>query len=113
MDDPRDRRIAELEAENAELRRRLTQLEHQLQTILQRRKRTTSKRPARQGTPADRRLKEHRRHPGTFRPEPPPDATFIEHDVHPAAAAAETVARGCSHVGEAWCHLVLCLTRRS
>lgn len=43
MDDPRDRRIAELEAENAELRRRIAQLEHQLQTILQRRKRTTTK----------------------------------------------------------------------
>lgn len=90
MDDPRDRRIAELEAENAELRRRIAQLEHQLQTILQRRKRTTTKRPPRQGTPADRRLKEHRRHPGAFRPEPPPDTAFIEHDVHPAA---------CQHCG--------------
>ena len=36
----------------------------------------------------------------------------VGHDVHPAAAAAETVARGCSHVGEAWCHLVFCLSRR-
>lgn len=49
-----------------------------------------SKRPPRQGTPADRRLKEHRRHPGAFRPEPPPDTAFIEHDVHPAA---------CQHCG--------------
>lgn len=90
MDDPRDRRIAELEAENAELRRRLAQLEHQLQTILQRRKRTQAKRPRRVGTPADRRLKEHRQHPGAFRPEPPPDTACIEHDVHPAA---------CQHCG--------------
>ena len=36
----------------------------------------------------------------------------VGHDVHPAAAAAETVARGCSHVGEAWCHLVFCPSRR-
>jgi hypothetical protein len=90
MDDLRDRRIAELEAENAELRRRIAQLEHQLQTIVQRRKRRTAKRPPRQGTPADRRLKEHRRHPGVFRPEPPPETTFVEHDVHPAA---------CQHCG--------------
>ncbi len=83
MDDPRDRRIAELEAENAELRRRLTQLEHQLQTILQRRKRRTGGGRPRQGTPADRRRKEHRKHPGFFRPEPPPGTTFIEHEVRP------------------------------
>jgi len=92
MDDPRDRRIAELEAknaeleaENAELRRRIAQLEQQVQTFLQRRKRTTAKRAVRQGTPADRRLQKHRRHPGAFRPEPPPETTFIEHDVHPPA----------------------------
>ncbi len=90
MDDPRDRRIAELEAENAELRRRIAQLEHQLQTILQRRKRRTAQGKARQGTPDDRRRKEHRQHPGVFRPEPPPDARFVEHEVHP---------RQCSHCG--------------
>jgi hypothetical protein len=83
MDDPRDQRIAELEAENAELRKRIAQLEHQLQTILQRRKRRSAKASPRQGTPADRRRKEHRKHPGVFRPDPPPGTTFIEHDVHP------------------------------
>jgi transposase len=90
MADARDRRIAELEAENAELRQRvvelereLAQLRHQLQTILQRRKRTTDKPAPRQGTPADRRRKEHRKHPGVFRPDPPPETTFIKHDVQP------------------------------
>lgn len=83
MDDPRDRRIAELEAENAELRRRVEQLEQQLQRVLQRRKRRTGGGSPRQGTPADRRRKEHRQHPGVFRPEPPPGTVFIEHDVHP------------------------------
>jgi transposase len=90
MDDPRDQRIAELEAENAELRKRIAQLEHQLQTVLQRRKRRTQKRPPRQGTPQDRRRAEHRQHPGVFRPEPPPDTPFIEHDVHP---------QQCTHCG--------------
>jgi Transposase IS66 family/zinc-finger binding domain of transposase IS66 len=92
MDDPRNQRIAELEAENAELRRRIAQLEHQVQTFLQRRKRPKSQRQRRQGTPDDRRRKEHRKHPGVFRPEPPPDTQFIEHDVHPAQ---------CTHCGSA------------
>jgi transposase len=92
MDDPRDQRITELEAENAELRGRIAQLEHQLQSFLQRRKRRTNQRPPRQGTPQDRRLVEHRKHPGAFRPEPPPDAEFINHDVHP---------QQCSHCGSA------------
>jgi transposase len=83
MDDPRDQRIAELEAENAELRKRIALLEHQVQQFLQRRKRRTQRGSPRQGTPDDRRLKAHRKHPGSFRPEPPPDTTFIEHDVHP------------------------------
>jgi hypothetical protein len=83
MDDPRDQRIAELEAENAELRKRIAQLEHQVQTFLQRRKRSKNQRKPRQGTPDDRRRQEHRKHPGAFRPEPPPGAQFIEHDVHP------------------------------
>jgi transposase len=87
MDDPRDRRIAELEAENAELRRRIAQLEHQVQTFLQRRKRAKKKTEPRAGTPDDRRRKEHRKHPGVFRPEPPPDTAFIEHDVHPQQCA--------------------------
>jgi hypothetical protein len=90
MDDPRDRRIAELEAENAELRRRIAQLEHQVQTFLQRRKRTTAKRPPRQGTPADRRRREHRRHAGVFRPDPPAGTKFVEHEVHP---------QSCRHCG--------------
>jgi hypothetical protein len=90
MDDPRDRRIAELEAENAELRRRIAQLEHQVQRFLQRRKRRSGGGPPRQGTPNDRRIKKLRKHPGCFRPEPPPGTTFIEHDVHP---------KQCSHCG--------------
>jgi len=92
MDDPRDLRIAELEAENAELRKRIAQLEHQIQTFLQRGKRPKAKRPPRQGTPDDRRRQEHRKHPGAFRPEPPPGTQFIEHDVHPPQ---------CTHCGSA------------
>jgi transposase len=90
MDDPRDQRIAELEAENAELRKRIAQLEHQVQQFLQRRKRTSKRGAPCQGTPNDRRRKEHRKHPGCFRPEPPPDTNFIEHDVHP---------KQCTHCG--------------
>jgi hypothetical protein len=85
-------RIAELEAENAELRRRLAQVEQQLQRILQRRKRSTVQRPPKAGTPADRRRAAHRQHPGVLRPEPPPGTTFIEHEVHP---------RQCPHCGSA------------
>jgi hypothetical protein len=85
-------RVAELEAENAELRKRIAQLEHQVQTFLQRRKRSKGRGPRRQGTPADRRRKEHREHPGVFRPEPPPGTTFLEHDVHP---------QQCTHCGSA------------
>jgi Transposase IS66 family/zinc-finger binding domain of transposase IS66 len=94
MDDrvPLLERIAELEAENAELRRRLTQLEQQLQQVLQRRKRGSSKRPPRAGTPADRRRQEHRQHPGSLRPEPPPGTAFTEHEVHP---------QQCPHCGSA------------
>lgn len=92
MDDPRDARIAELEAENAALRRRVAELERQLQQILQRRKRSTQKKEPRQGTPADRRRAEHRQHPGVFRPEPPPETKFIEHDVRPTQ---------CTHCGSA------------
>jgi hypothetical protein len=81
MEDSRDSRIAELEAENAELRRRVAFLEQQLQRVLQRRKRPKSPKKPRQGTPADGRRKEHRKHPGVTRPDPPPDAQCIEHDV--------------------------------
>jgi transposase len=88
MDD-RDRRIAELEAENAELRRRLEQLEQQLQAIRQRRKKIRAASDS-QGGKRDRRRKKHRKHPGYFRPEPPPDTPFIEHDVHP---------KQCEHCG--------------
>jgi Transposase IS66 family/zinc-finger binding domain of transposase IS66 len=76
-------RIAELEAENAELRRRLAQLEHQLQQIHQRGKRAGAKRPPKAGTPADRRRQQHRQHPGSIRPEPPPGTPFTAHEVHP------------------------------
>jgi transposase len=76
-------RIAELEAENAELRRRLAQLEQELQKIRQRRKRPRGGPGDSRAPRPDHRRKEHRKHPGSFRPEPPPDADFIEHDVHP------------------------------
>jgi hypothetical protein len=85
MEDPRDARLAELEAENAELRNRIAQLEHQLQQFLQRRKKHTPKKPPRQGTPNDRRRTDHRQHPGSTRPEPPPHLPLIEHDVRPTA----------------------------
>jgi len=74
---------AELRAENAELRRRLAMLEHELQKIRQRGKRTRSSQNERDRARTDRRRKQHRKHPGCFRPEPPPDTAFIEHDVHP------------------------------
>ena len=92
MIDPRDQRIADLEAKNADLRRRVAQLEQQLQAILQRRKRTPPKAPPRQGTPADRRRAEHRKHPGVVRPDPPPGTAFVEHDVH---------LHQCPHCGDA------------
>lgn len=82
-------RIAELEAENAQLRKRLEQLEHELQNIHQRRKKTRAQQDPKRSR-KDRRRKEHRQHPGCFRPEPPPDTQFIEHDVHPEQ---------CSHCG--------------
>jgi Transposase IS66 family/zinc-finger binding domain of transposase IS66 len=85
-----ERRIAELEAENADLRRRLAQLEHDLQIIRQRRQRTPNRRHDSKAVPTDRRRKEHRQHPGSFRPEPPPGTAFIDHDVHP---------KECSHCG--------------
>lgn len=76
-------RVAELEAENAELRRRLEQLEQELQRIHQRRKRTHATGKGKKTPGTDRRRKKHRKHPGYFRPEPPPGTVFIEHDVHP------------------------------
>jgi transposase len=84
-------RIAELEAENAELRRRLAQMEHELQQIRQRGKRAHPRaEPKNAGT--DRRRKKHRKHPGSFRPDPPPGTVFVEHEVHP---------QQCSHCGSA------------
>jgi hypothetical protein len=83
-------RIAELEAENAELRRRLGQVEHQLQHILQRKKRKSAGHDQEKPKGPDRRRKPHRKHPGYFRPEPPPGTVFIEHEVHP---------QECSHCG--------------
>jgi Transposase IS66 family len=82
-------RIAELEAENAELRKRLELLEKELQNIRQRRKKRRAPGDRKQG-PDDHRRKEHRRHPGFFRPAPPPETTCIEHEVHPEQ---------CSHCG--------------
>jgi transposase len=82
-----ERRIADLEAENAELRRRLAQVEHQLQNIRRRGQRPSRRRDPTQGPRTDRRRKEHRHHPGSFRPEPPPGTVFIEHDVRPQQCA--------------------------
>lgn len=82
-------RIAELEAENAELRQRLATLEHELQKIQQRSKKSRPKADKKTAR-SDRRRKKHRKHPGSFRPEPPPDTVFIEHEVHP---------QECSHCG--------------
>ena len=76
-------RIAELEGVCAEQQKRIAQLEHQLQTILQRRKRTRGQHKKKKPAAADRRRQIHRQHPGSFRPEPPPDTEFIHHDVHP------------------------------
>lgn len=81
---------ADLKAEIAQLRCRLAQLEQELQKIHQRRKRTgnssdDSNNSGSEGS--DRRRKKHRKHPGFFRPEPPPGTTFIEHEVHPQACA--------------------------
>jgi transposase len=83
-------RIAELEAENAELRRRLARLEHELQKIHQRGKRSHAAGKDKKTARTDRRRKKYRQHPGSFRPEPPPNTNFIEHDVHP---------RQCPHCG--------------
>jgi hypothetical protein len=73
----------ELKAENAELRRRLAQLEHELQTIRQRGKRTRPTANSSKVSAKDRRRKQHRKHPGSVRLDPPPNAVFVEHDVHP------------------------------
>jgi hypothetical protein len=85
-----EQRIADLEAENADLRRRLAQVEHQLQNIRQRGKRPSHRRDEPHSPRTDRRRKDHRQHPGCFRPEPPPGTVFIEHDVRP---------QQCSHCG--------------
>jgi Transposase IS66 family/zinc-finger binding domain of transposase IS66 len=85
-----EQRIADLEAENADLRRRLAQVEHQLQNIRRRGQRAPHRRDESQSPRTDRRRQEHRRHPGSFRPEPPPDTAFIEHEVRP---------QQCSHCG--------------
>jgi hypothetical protein len=73
---------AHLQAENAQLRKQLEQVQHQLQTILQRRKKTRGTADP-QKSKTDRRRKGQRKHPGTTRPEPPPGTVFIEHTVIP------------------------------
>src|SRR5262245_65597573 len=70
-----EQRIAELEAENADLRRRLAQLEDQIQTIRGRSNRTPKRPTDSDRTPIDRRRKGHRQHPGSIRPEPAPGPT--------------------------------------
>jgi hypothetical protein len=84
-------RIAELEAEDAELRRRLAQLECELQKVRQRGQRTGHGPNDPSASRTDRRRKKYRKHPGSFRPEPPPNTAFIEHDVRP---------HQCPHCGE-------------
>lgn len=76
-------RIATLEAENADLRRRLEQMEHQLQKVLQRGKRTRGAANKQGPAKTDRRRQPHRQHPGALRPDPPEGTAFIEHDIHP------------------------------
>jgi hypothetical protein len=88
--DPRDLRIAELEAELAAANKRIEQLERQLQKFLQRGNKHTPKTPPKQGTPNDRRRTKHRKHPGVFRPEPPKELPLVEHEVH---------AKECQHCG--------------
>jgi transposase len=78
---------AELKAENAELRRKVTELEDEIQKIRQRRKRTSENGKDRKSSRSDRRRKKHRKHPGYFRPDPPPGTVFIEHDIHPQECA--------------------------
>src|SRR5690348_11837234 len=85
-----EQRITDLEAENADLRRRLAQVEHDLQNIRQRGKRTSHRRHDSELPPTDHRRKEHRKHPGCFPAEPPPGTVFIDHDVRPVQ---------CSHCG--------------
>ncbi|MGL5096497.1 MAG: IS66 family transposase, partial [Planctomycetia bacterium] len=84
------RENAEQAAEIAELRKRVVELEGQLQKFLHRGKSSNAQvgRPKRTGP--DRRTKKHRKHPGSFRADPPPDAVFTEHAVAPAA---------CDHCG--------------
>jgi zinc-finger binding domain of transposase IS66 len=88
MDDRQEllERISVLEAENAERRQRLAQLEHQLQNIHQRRKKTRAQKDPNRSR-RDRRRKKYRKHPGSFRPAPPTGTQFIEHEVHPKQCA--------------------------
>jgi hypothetical protein len=85
-----EQRIADWEAENADLRRRLAQVEHHLETIRQRGKRPSQRRDEPHSPRTDRRRQGHRQHPGCFRPQPPPGTVFIAHDVRPGQ---------CSHCG--------------
>jgi hypothetical protein len=82
-------RIANSEAEHAELHCRLAQVEHQLPNNRQRGKRPSHRRDEPHSPRTDRRRKEHR-HPGYFRSKSPPGTVFIEHDVRP---------QQCSHCG--------------
>ena len=83
-------RITDLETEIADLRRQLAQVEHQLQNIRRRGRRTSHRCDEPHGPRTDRRRQEHRRHPGSFRPKPPPGTVFSEQDVRP---------QQCSHCG--------------
>lgn len=80
---------ADLQAENAQLRRQLEQLQQQLQAVHQRRKKSRAQADPK-AKRRDRRRKKFRKHPGVFRPDPPPGTVFVEHDVHP---------QHCTHCG--------------
>src|SRR5262245_1429562 len=63
-----EQRITDLETENADLRRQLAQVEHQLQNIRRRGPRTSHRCDEPHGPRTDRRRQEHRRHPDPFGP---------------------------------------------
>ena len=88
-----ERRIAELEAENADLRRRPAQVEHELQNIRRRGKRPRSGRQDPNGLPTDRRRKEHRQHPGNFdlSPRPAPSSSNMTSVLSSAPIAAQWI----------------------
>src|SRR5262249_51412978 len=80
-----ERRISELEAENADLRRRLAQVEHQLQHFRERGQRIPNHRHDPDTPPTDHRCKEHRTHPG-----------FSDRSPRPALSSSNTTSVRCN-----------------